>query len=515
MKTKTQTVNDSRGPFPQRLLIANRGEIALRIARTARRLGLEVLGLFSSVDSGLPHLRLCHRALELKGDPTKVYLDIDSIVGAARHLKADAVHPGYGFLAENGAFASALEDSGLVFVGPTPEQSELLGNKIAARKAAQKAGIPTVPGTLEPVSDLKAAAQTAREIGFPILVKAAAGGGGRGMRVVQREEELEEGLARASSEALTAFGNGDVFIEKYFPSVRHVEIQIMGDGRGQAVSLGERECSVQRRHQKLIEESPTPALSEEKAREMGVLAAKLAGSVQYRGAGTMEFLVPTGSSDFYFIEMNTRLQVEHPVTELRTGLDLVQEQLRVAGGGGLSLEAGASIRGQGVAIEARVIAEDPEAGFRPSLGKLETVMLPSGPGVRVDAWAEAGLEITPYYDSLLAKVLAWGRTRQEAIERLTLALQETIIAPVKTTAGFISTVINEEPFRSGRYDTGLLDARKGNTTVSKPDLLPEGAAILAGADRISSLQRQGHRGTPYKGRCLSAWQTLIRDELKR
>ncbi|MCZ7645326.1 MAG: ATP-grasp domain-containing protein [Planctomycetota bacterium] len=498
--------------LPRSVLIANRGEIALRVARTARRLGLEVLGLFSSADAGLPHLRLCHRAVELDGDPRAVYLDLKKVLAAAKRLKAEAVHPGYGFLAENDDFAEAVEDAGLLFVGPAPEQSRALGDKLAAREAARKAGVPTVPGTREPVEGAEAGKRIAAEIGYPVLIKASAGGGGRGMRVVARPSQLEESLARASSEAQAAFGDGRVFIEKYFEQVRHVEIQVLGDGQGGAVSLGERECSVQRRHQKLIEESAAPALPPRAAKKMGDLAAKLAASVKYRGAGTMEFLVPAGTTDFYFIETNARLQVEHPVTELRTGLDLVEEQLRVAGGLGFSFEP-SKLRAEGHAIEARVIAEDPGAGFRPSLGRMDAVHWPSGPGVRVDAWAEAGLEVSPYYDSLLGKVLAWGRTREEALDRLTLALHETLIAPVVTTAPFLARVINEPAFRAGAYDTGWLAALtlEAKSNGKRRAELGANAAVLAAAERLS---RNGHATVlpaTWRGRPLSPWQTNAED----
>jgi len=487
--------------LPRRILIANRGEIALRVARTARRLGLEVLGVFSSADAGLPHLRLCHKARELKGDPRQVYLNRAAILDAAKALGADCIHPGYGFLSENEDFAADVEAAGLAFVGPTAAQIEALGDKVAARKAAQTAGLPTVPGTIAPVTDPAEAAKVAAQIGYPVLVKAAAGGGGRGMRVVERPEQLTEALERAGSEAQAGFGDGRVFLEKYFTAVRHVEIQVFGDGRGQAVSLGERDCSVQRRHQKLIEESPTPGLPPEVARKMGELAAKLVAGVKYRGAGTVEFLVPFGSTDFYFIEMNTRLQVEHPVTELRCGLDLVEEQLRVAGGLNFSFDP-AKLELHGHAIEARVIAEDPSANFRPSLGKLEVVHWPAGPGIRVDAWAEAGLEVSPYYDSLLGKVLAWGRTRGEAIERLTLALRETHISPVRTTAAFIADVINETPFKSGAYATKLLGERKAPPV----EALSSDAAVLAAAEQLSRKASASVPNFGYQGRALSSWQ---------
>jgi acetyl/propionyl-CoA carboxylase alpha subunit len=495
----------------KRLFIANRGEIALRVARSARRMGLSVVSAFSSVDGGLPHLRLCHHATELSGDPARVYLDIPKVIDAAKRLKADAVHPGYGFLAENEEFAAAVQDAGMAFVGPTPDQIVALGDKIQARLAARKAGVPTVPGQGEEVKDLVQAHAVAEQTGFPILIKAAGGGGGRGMRVVENASQLDEAVARAQSEAQAAFNDPRVFIEKYIPRARHVEIQVLGDGRGQAVSLGERECSVQRRHQKLIEESPAPAVTRETAEKMGKLAAALAASVQYRGAGTMEFLVPFGSQEFFFIEMNTRLQVEHPVTELCTGLDLVEEQIRIARGEGFSVQAaafatqGPALR-RGHAIEARLIAEDPGADFRPSCGRLDFVSLPAGAGIRVDSWAEAGLSVTPYYDSLLAKVLAWGATREQALGRLQLALQETTVHPVRTTAPFIAQLIGEEPFRTGQYDTGLL-ARRREEHKADALTLPLEAAVLAAAEKLSRTGQSALSSEPYRGRTLSRWQT--------
>jgi acetyl/propionyl-CoA carboxylase alpha subunit len=495
----------------QRLFIANRGEIALRVARTARRMGLEVVGAFSSVDGGLPHLRLCQRAVELSGDPARVYLDIGKIIDAARKLNADAVHPGYGFLAENEDFAAAVQDAGMAFVGPTPEQIVALGDKIQARLAARKAGVPTVPGQGEEITSAAQAAAVARQTGFPVLIKAAGGGGGRGMRIVESAAQLDDAVARARSEAQAAFNDPRVFIEKYIPRARHVEIQILGDGRGQAVALGERECSVQRRHQKLIEESPAPAVSRETAQKMGALAAALAAAAQYRGAGTLEFLVPFGSQDFFFIEMNTRLQVEHPVTELCTGLDLVEEQLRIANGDGFSAQAAAfatqnpALR-RGHAIEARLIAEDPAADFRPSCGKLEHVSLPAGAGIRVDGWAETGLSVSPFYDSLLAKVLAWGATREQAVGRLQQALRETLVHPVRTTAPFLARIIGEEPFRSGQYDTSLLTHFRGEQKASE-ETLPREAAVLAAGEKLSRAGQGPVLGEPYHGRALSRWQT--------
>jgi acetyl-CoA carboxylase biotin carboxylase subunit len=496
-----------------RLFIANRGEIALRIARTARRMGLEVCAAFSSADGGLPHLRLCHRAVELEGDPARVYLDIPKIIDAARELQADAVHPGYGFLAENEDFAAAVQDAGLTFIGPTPDQIVALGDKVQARKAAQAAGVPTLPGQSEPLANAQSALAIAQSIGFPVLFKAAGGGGGRGMRVVEDPAKLTENFQRAQSEAQAAFNDPRIFMEKFIPRARHVEIQILGDGHGQAIWLGERECSVQRRHQKLIEESPAPALPPDVVANMGTLAAKLAASASYRGAGTMEFIVPFGTKDFFFIEMNTRLQVEHPVTELCTGLDLVEEQIAVANGGfskhlkdkvldpGPPGGQGLGVHRRGHAIEARIIAEDPEANFRPSCGKMDVVSFPAGPGIRVDAWAEAGLSVSPYYDSLIAKVLAWGEDRAQAIARLELALRETVIHPIRTTAPFLQRVISGTDFRSGQYDTGLLQRVK----FDAPAAIAESASALCAAGALMQSSKSELKAR-NESRGLSAWQ---------
>ncbi len=494
----------------QRLFIANRGEIALRIARTAARLGLEVSSAYSSADGGLPHLRLCHKATPLEGDPARVYLDIGKVVAAAKKLGADAIHPGYGFLSENEEFAAAVESAGMKFVGPTPDQIASLGDKIHAREAALKFGVPIVPGKSNAVESLDDALAIAGKTGYPLLIKAAGGGGGRGMRIVREPSQLADALQRASSEARAAFGDPRVFIEKYIERARHVEIQILGDGLGRAISLGERECSVQRRHQKLIEESPAPALAPADARRMSELAARFGASLNYRGAGTMEFLVPSGTSEFYFIEINTRLQVEHPVTEMRTGLDLVEEQLTVAAGHGFSSRVSSASHANGGtwiypqqnghAIEARVIAEDAYNGFRPSCGKMTMVTLPSGPGIRVDGWAETGLTVSPYYDSLLAKVIAWGQDREEARTRLEFALRETHIHPVSNTAPFLAEIVSETAFKSGVYDTSLLSEPRGDKKRADENRL----LALAGAELISSSER--FASVEYVSRPLSSWQ---------
>ncbi|HEY3319033.1 MAG TPA: biotin carboxylase N-terminal domain-containing protein [Planctomycetota bacterium] len=502
------------------LFIANRGEIALRVARTARRMGLQVLGAFSSVDGGLPHLRLCHRATELTGEPAKVYLDIGKIIDAARKLGADAVHPGYGFLAEKAEFAAAVNDAGMTFVGPTPKQIETLGDKVAAKKAAAAAGVPLVPGHAEALEDLAQARQVAQKVGYPVLIKAAGGGGGRGMRMVKAAAQFDDAFARARSEAQAAFGDPRVFIERYIRRARHVEIQVLGDGKGRAISLGERDCSIQRRHQKLLEESPAPGLVASVAAKMGALAAGLAASVNYRGAGTVEFIVPFGTQEFFFIEVNTRLQVEHPVTEMCTGIDLVEAQLLVAQRGALperlkTLMSGqsrlASLR-RGHAIEARIIAEDPDNDFRPSCGKLDCVLLPNGPGVRVDSWAEAGLSVSPFYDSLLGKVIAWGQTRAEAIARLELALHETLIGPLHNTAPFLARLLATKALRSGQYDTGTLARLQENGNGFGLDGIPAQAAVAAAAECLARSRRVAVMPRWLVGRALSPWQLSVSPE---
>ncbi|HLX64342.1 MAG TPA: biotin carboxylase N-terminal domain-containing protein [Planctomycetota bacterium] len=498
------------------LFIANRGEIALRIARTARRLGVRVCAAFSSADGGLPHLRLSDWACELEGDPRGVYLDIAKIIDAAKRARADAIHPGYGFLSENEDFAEAVENAGMRFVGPTADQIAALGDKISAREAAAKAGVPIVPGQGHAVQSLDDARAVASATGYPLLIKAAGGGGGRGMRIVREEALLGEALQRASSEAQAAFDDSRVFIEKYIERARHVEIQILGDGLGRAIALGERECSVQRRHQKLIEESPAPALSRVAAHRMGELAARLAAKLNYRGAGTMEFLVPAGTNDFYFIETNTRLQVEHPVTEMRTGLDLVEEQLIVAEGRGFSprilnligaKNAAANFSHfNGHAIEARVIAEDASQDFRPSCGKLAMVAWPAGPGIRVDAWAESGLEVSPFYDSLLGKVISWGQDREQARTRLESALRETLIHPVASTAPFLARVIAGDAFKSGEYDTSLISSPLSSSMEQVRGAGAERPALaaLAASELLTHRERVG--AAEYAARPLSSWQ---------
>jgi acetyl/propionyl-CoA carboxylase alpha subunit len=433
-----------------KLLIANRGEIALRIVRSARLLGIATVAIYSEADAGAAHVAAADDA-RLIGPPeaSASYLNIAAIIEAARTTGADAIHPGYGFLSERPEFARAVGEAGMLFVGPPPEVMAALGDKVAARGLAVEAGVPVVPG-LETIDDV-AAAEFAARVGFPLMVKAAAGGGGRGMRMVETQAGLAEALAAASREAKSAFGDGRVFLEKYLARPRHVEVQILADNHGGVVALGERDCSVQRRHQKIIEESPAPGLDDALRTRMFEAALKVARVAGYRNAGTMEFLVDGG--DFYFLEANTRLQVEHPVTEMRFGCDLVAEQLHVAIGGRVSEPAAP----RGTAIECRIYAEDAEHSFRPATGDVLYLNLPGGPGVRVDTHLAAGLRVTAFYDGMLAKLICWGADREQARGRMAAALGEFSLLGVTNTAAFLRDVVASSAFRDARLSTRFLE----------------------------------------------------------
>jgi acetyl-CoA carboxylase biotin carboxylase subunit len=436
----------------RKLLVANRGEIALRVMRSAREMGIATVAVYSEADRNAPFVRFADEAACIGPAPSKEsYLVIDKLVKVCIDLKVDAVHPGYGFLSENGAFATALEKAGVIFVGPSPKAMKVMGDKLAAKEAVKDHGVPLVPGTEGAVSGLEEAMAVARTIKFPILIKAAAGGGGKGMRVVERESELKEGLERAISEAQNAFGDGSVFIEKYVAGPRHIEVQVMADTHGNTCYLFERECSVQRRHQKVVEEAPSAVLTPELRKRMGEAAVAVARSVDYVGAGTVEFLLDEGG-DFYFMEMNTRLQVEHPVTEMITGLDLVKLQIRVAEGAELPFTQD-DLTINGHAIEVRVYAEDPANNFLPDIGTLSTYRPPQGLGVRVDDGFEEGMDVPIHYDPMIAKLITHGATREEAIARMERAIDDYAISGVETTLGFCRFVMGHEAFRSGRYDT--------------------------------------------------------------
>lgn len=440
------------------LLIANRGEIAVRIIRACRELGIESVQAYSSADRESLGVRLADRSVCI-GDaaPRESYLNANALLAAASMMQVDAVHPGYGFLSENAEFARACIDAGLTYVGPEPEAIRLMGDKAAARRLAMQAGVPVVQGSQDPVASIDEAIRIANDVGYPVLVKASAGGGGRGMRVMENEKQLREGLDRASSEAASSFGSGAVYIERYVSPVRHVEVQVIGDGRD-VIHLGERDCTVQRRHQKLLEESPSPAVSSALRERMTEAACRLARSVSYRNAGTLEFIVDAEREEFFFIEMNTRIQVEHPVTEAITGIDLVKLQLRIAAGDPLPLTQ-SDVRFAGHAIECRINAEDPERGFMPKPGKLAEFSAPSGPGVRIDSHAYPDYELPPHYDSLIAKVIVWDETRQSAIARMRRALHELRIAGVQTTTDFHKRLLDEPDFVSGTVDTQFVKAK--------------------------------------------------------
>jgi acetyl-CoA carboxylase biotin carboxylase subunit len=440
-----------------KVLVANRGEIALRVIRACRELGLKTVAVYSEADRESLHVRFADDDVCIGPAPSRLsYLRIPAIIAAAEITGADAIHPGYGFLAENAEFADTCGASNITFIGPTGEQIRQMGDKASARRLAKEAGVPTVPGSEGILSDVDEACEIANQIGFPVIIKATAGGGGKGMRIANDEEQFAQLFSLAQNEALSAFGNGDVYVEKYLARPRHVEIQVLGDTHGRVIHLGERDCSVQRRHQKLIEESPSPALDDELRSAMGESAVRLAAAIGYVGAGTIEFLLDQDMS-FYFMEMNTRIQVEHPVTEMVTGFDLVKEQIRVAAGEPMSIPQGDFSRLRGHAIECRVNAEDPYRNFQPSPGLITAYHPPGGPGVRVDTHIYAGYSVPPHYDSLLAKVIVHGRDRTEALARMGQALDSFILEGVTTTIPFLSRLIRNREFVAGDIDTKFLE----------------------------------------------------------
>ncbi|MDB4887947.1 MAG: acetyl-CoA carboxylase, biotin carboxylase [Gemmatimonadetes bacterium] len=446
----------------KKVLIANRGEIALRVIRACRELGVQTVAVYSEADRESLHVRFADDDVCIGPAPARdSYLKIPRLIAAAEITGADAIHPGYGFLAENAEFAEICAASNIAFIGPTAQQIRVMGDKAAARKAMTAVGVPIVPGTPGPVEDVDEAMEFARKIGFPVIIKAAAGGGGKGMRVAKDAEEFERSFQLARSEALSAFGNGDVYVEKYLMRPRHIEFQIMGDRFGNVIHLGERDCSVQRRHQKLIEESPSPAMTPDLRKRMGDAAVAGAKAIDYVGAGTIEMLLENG--EFYFMEMNTRIQVEHPVTEMITGVDLVKEQIRVAAGLPLQVTELPPLRGH--VIECRVNAEDPNRNFQPSPGRITAYHPPGGNGVRIDSHVYAGYTVPPYYDSMIAKVICQGRDREEALAKMRLALETFIIEGVTTTMPFLARVMQNPRFQAGDVDTKFLER--------EPDLMKE------------------------------------------
>lgn len=440
----------------QKIVIANRGEIAVRIIRACHELGIQTVAIYSEADRESLHVKLADEAYCVGPTASKdSYLNMASIMSVATKVGADAIHPGYGFLAENADFAEICEACNIAFIGPKPDAITRMGDKSTAKDTMKKAGVPTVPGTEGLIDGVDEAISIAEVIGYPVIVKATAGGGGRGMRVANSAEELEKAIGLAQNEAKTAFGNPGVYLEKFVEGPRHVEIQVMADKHGNVVYLGERDCSIQRRHQKLIEEAPSPALSKKLRQEMGQAAVAAAQAVDYHGAGTVEFLLDK-HGQFYFMEMNTRIQVEHPVTEMVTGFDLIKEQIFVASGSPLSFTQN-DVKLNGWSIECRINAENPAKNFMPSPGKIVNYLPPGGYGVRVDSAAYTGYQIPPYYDSMIAKLIVWGKTREEAIERMKRALGEFVVEGIHSTIPFHLKMMDHEVFRSGDFDTKFLE----------------------------------------------------------
>jgi acetyl-CoA carboxylase biotin carboxylase subunit len=474
----------------RKILIANRGEIACRVIRACKDLGIKTVAVYSDIDKAALHVRMADEAYNIGPPPSsESYLRIDKIIEVAKKSGAQAIHPGYGFLSENADFVREAQRNGIVFIGPPPEAMEAMGGKISARKIAIDAGVPVVPGTVEPIKDFGQALKIARDYGFPIMLKASAGGGGKGMRLVQKEEDLRSAFDTAKGEALSAFGDDSVYIEKAIVRPRHIEIQVFSDMHGNHVHLGERECSIQRRHQKVIEECPSPINDAELRQKMGEAAVKIARAVNYVGAGTVEFLVSDESREFYFLEMNTRLQVEHPVTELVTGIDLVKEQILVAFGKTLSF-AQEEIQWRGHAIECRIYAEDFENNFIPSPGRIDRLRIPQGNGIRDDGGVYPGSEVSIYYDPMISKFCTYGRNREEAISRLRRALSEYEIAGIKTTLQFFREIIEDEEFQKGMLDTGFIERWSKRRKVIEAEQIERDLAAIAAALRFTSERKR-------------------------
>jgi len=487
----------------RRILIANRGEIALRVIRTAREMGIECVAVYSDVDARALHTRMAHVAVPLGGKlPSESYLDVDKILRAAKETGAEAIHPGYGFLSENADFARRVVEAGLAWIGPPPDAITEMGDKIVARRKMTAAGVPCVPGLVDPVEDVDIAIKEAEAIGYPIAIKAAAGGGGKGIRIVHEPSKMASAFRAASGEALTSFGDGRVYLERYLDHARHIEVQLMFDAHGNGVHFFERECSIQRRHQKLVEEAPSCILDEAARAKMGEVAVRAGQAVGYQGAGTVEFLWSDG--EFYFLEMNTRLQVEHPVTEMITGVDLVREQLRVAAGEPLGYDQDAlSIRGH--SIEVRINAENPFNGFLPSIGTLHNLRMPGGPWVRLDAAMYRGLEIGLEYDPMLGKLIVWGADRDQAIARMIRAIEEMNVSGVHTGLPAALQVLKHEAFVAGEFDTKFLES----LTIESPEEY-EGLVAVAAAIHRHNLARR--RALSPSASAREGWSARARAE---
>ncbi|MHB8419351.1 MAG: acetyl-CoA carboxylase biotin carboxylase subunit [Myxococcales bacterium] len=496
------------GPF-RKILIANRGEIACRVIRSCREMGIETVAVYSDADRPALHVRMADEAYRLGPAPSREsYLSGAKVLEVAKRAGADALHPGYGFLSENAAFAAACADAGVVFIGPPPASMEAMGVKTRARDRMRQAGVPVVPGSPGPIEDGEEALRLAREIGFPVMLKAAAGGGGKGMRRVDGEADFPAAWQRARSETANAFGDDRVYLEKYLDEPRHVEIQLFADRHGTTLWLGERECSVQRRHQKVIEETPSPIVDEAMRRRMGEVAVRAAQAVGYVGAGTVEFLVD-GKRNFYFLEMNTRLQVEHPVTEWCTGLDLVRWQIEVAEGKPLPWKQ-ADVRTRGHAIEARIYAEDPARGFLPSPGRIQQLRVPAGPWVRDDGGVYPGFTVPVHYDPMISKLSVWAPDRPQAIERLRRALAEYVVRGITTNVRWLRRVLDHADFRSGRYDTSFLTVRAAELATPPDPALGETALLAAAAHAFARDERQARDLARHRTASSSAWKTAGR-----
>ena len=492
-------------PDIKKILVANRGEIALRVMRSARELGIKTVAIYSEADRNALHVRYADEAVCV-GPPasSESYLRIDKIIETCKKLKVDAIHPGYGFLSENADFARQVEKEGIIFIGPSAESIEIMGDKLSAKAAVLKRDVPLVPGLDKAITDIKLAKEKADEIGYPILIKASAGGGGKGMRIVEDAADFESQMDRAVSEAKNAFGNGAVFLEKFVTSPRHIEIQILGDQKGNVVHLFERECSIQRRHQKVIEEAPSSVLTPEIREQMGQAAIDVAKSCNYYGAGTVEFIVDN-KLNFYFLEMNTRLQVEHPVTEQITGVDLVKEQIRIAEGKALSIKQ-EDLTIKGHAVEVRVYAEDPQNNFLPDIGNLKVYKRPQGTGVRVDDGFEQGMDIPIHYDPMIAKLITYADNREEAINRMIRAIDEYEIVGIQTTLSFCKYVLKHEAFTSGDFDTKFIEKyfQPSDLDEKVSDLETEIAAALA--VKLWSERQKKQTAQEANGKKVSLWK---------
>ncbi len=472
-----------------KILIANRGEIACRVIRACREMRIATVAVYSDADSDGMHVRMADEAFRIGPPPSnESYLRWEMIIKVAKSAGVDAIHPGYGFLSENADFVREVTNAGITFIGPPPEVMEGMGGKISARKIAIEAGVPVVPGTTEPLASFEDAKETAARFGYPVMLKASAGGGGKGMRLVMDESELKSALENSQSEALASFGDDAVYVEKAIVRPRHIEIQVFSDKHGNHVHLGERECSIQRRHQKVIEEAPSPINSAELRAEMGACAVKVAAAVGYVGAGTVEFLVSDLDRSFYFLEMNTRLQVEHPVTELVTGIDLVREQISVAWGEKLSFTQD-DVRLKGHAIECRVYAEDPDNNFLPSPGRITRLRVPQGPGVRDDGGVYEGAEVSIYYDPMISKFAVFGKDRSEAIDRMRRALREYEIGGIKTTLPFFRQIMDDQEFIDGKLDTGFINRFKERRVNIETKEITRDMALIAAALAYKKIQK--------------------------